>query len=73
MGEARGTREVHTWFWWGDLRERDHLQDLGVDETRTVQWIFQDVGWRAMNWTDLAQDRDRRRALAKAVMSLRVP
>jgi hypothetical protein len=26
-----GTGEVHTGFWWGDLRERDHLEDLGVD------------------------------------------
>jgi hypothetical protein len=23
--------EVHKGFWWGDLRERDHLKDLGVD------------------------------------------
>jgi hypothetical protein len=22
---------VYTGFWWGDLRERDHLEDLGVD------------------------------------------
>jgi hypothetical protein len=25
-------REVHTGFWWGDLREGDHLEDPGVDE-----------------------------------------
>jgi hypothetical protein len=24
-------REVHTGFWWGDLREGDHLKDPGVD------------------------------------------
>jgi len=24
-------REVHTGFLWEDLRERDHLEDLGVD------------------------------------------
>jgi hypothetical protein len=23
--------EVHTGFWWGDLREADHLKDPGVD------------------------------------------
>jgi hypothetical protein len=28
--EGRG--EVHTGFWWGNLRERDHLEDKGIDE-----------------------------------------
>jgi hypothetical protein len=23
--------EVHTGFWWGDLRKGDHLKDPGVD------------------------------------------
>jgi len=23
--------EIHTGFWWGDLRERAHLEDLGID------------------------------------------
>jgi len=26
-----GSGEMHTWFWCGSLRERDHLEDLGVD------------------------------------------
>jgi hypothetical protein len=25
-----GRRELHIGFWWGNLRERDHLEDLGV-------------------------------------------
>jgi hypothetical protein len=24
-------REVHTGFWWGDLREGDHLGEPGID------------------------------------------
>ena len=25
-----GTGKVHTGFWWGGLREGDHLEDLGI-------------------------------------------
>jgi hypothetical protein len=34
---------------------------------------IREVGWEYMNWIDLAQDRDRWRALVNAVMNLRVP
>jgi hypothetical protein len=35
-----GKREVHTGFWWGDLREGDHLGDPGVDERIILRRIF---------------------------------
>jgi hypothetical protein len=31
------------------------------------------IGWDGMDWIDLAQDRNRRRALVNTVMNLRVP
>ena len=34
---------------------------------------FQGVGWGDVDWIDLAQDRDRWRALVNALMNLRVP
>jgi len=34
---------------------------------------LQEVGWRGMDWIDLAQDRDRWQALVNAVMNLLVP
>jgi hypothetical protein len=37
--------EVHTGFWWGNLRERDNLEDLGVDESVILKLVFQDKGW----------------------------
>jgi hypothetical protein len=71
MGWA-GREEAYTGFWWGSLRERDHLGHPGVDG-KILRWIFRkwDVG--GTNWVELAQDRDRRRALVNAVMNLRVP
>jgi len=32
--------EVHAGFWWGGLRERDYLEDAGVDGREILKWIF---------------------------------
>jgi hypothetical protein len=34
------TEMCTTGFWWGDLKERDHLGDLGVDERIILKWIL---------------------------------
>jgi hypothetical protein len=43
MGERRG----YAGFWWRNLRERDHLENPGVDRKMDLQ----EVGWEA--WTGL--------------------
>jgi hypothetical protein len=34
------TGEVHTEFWWGGLRETNHLKDLGVDGRIILKYIL---------------------------------
>jgi hypothetical protein len=67
-----GTREVYIGFWWKDLKERDRLENLHLEERIILKLIFR-MWDRGMERIDLAQDRDRLWALVNVVMNLRVP
>jgi hypothetical protein len=47
------------------------LEDPGVDGRIILKWIFERLDG-GMDWINLAQDRDRWRALVNAVINLRV-
>ena len=68
-----GIRGAYTGFWWGKLRDRDHLEDPGIDGRIILRWILRK--WGMVLWTRSIsfQDRDRWRAFVNAVMNLRVP
>jgi hypothetical protein len=38
-GEERRS-EAYTRFWWGNLKERDHLENPGIDGRIILRWIF---------------------------------
>jgi hypothetical protein len=38
--EAGGRGEVQIGFWLGNVRERDHLERLGVDGRIILKWVF---------------------------------
>jgi hypothetical protein len=31
---------VYTGFWWGNTRERDYLEDPGLDGRIIIRWVF---------------------------------
>jgi len=72
VARAGERRSIYIGVRWGNLTERDHFEDQGVDGRIILRWIFR--RWEGgMVWIDLAQEKDRWRALVNAVMELRVP
>jgi hypothetical protein len=47
-----GRGDVHTGFWWGNLRKEDHLKDLGVNGRIILKWIFKkrNLGRTGLMW-----------------------
>ena len=44
---------MHTGFWWGKVRERDHLEDPGVDGRNNIKMDPQEEGLGGGAWTGL--------------------
>jgi hypothetical protein len=42
---------VHTGFWWGNLKGRNHSENLGVDGRIILKWVFKT--WDGEAWTGL--------------------
>jgi hypothetical protein len=69
MGEKRNVYRILV----GNPEEK---RPLGRPRRRwldNIKMDLREIGWDGMNWIDLSQDRDQRRALVNAVMNLRVP
>ena len=59
-------------FWLGNQRERDHTKDPGVDGRIMLKWVIEK--WNGgIDLIDVAQHRDRWRAVVNAVMNLQFP
>ena len=47
--------EGHIRVRWGNLRERDHLDDLGIDGRIILKWIFGKWDGNGLNWPGSGQ------------------
>jgi hypothetical protein len=69
MEESRGVYRVL-------VEKNKGKRPLGRPRPRwdyNIKIYLQKVGWRVMDWIDLAQDRERWRALVNTVMKFLVP
>jgi alpha-glucosidase (family GH31 glycosyl hydrolase) len=69
MWHAWERGETCTGFWWESPKEKDHLEDQGVD---VIKMDLEEIGWVGVEWIHLTQDGDRWRAVVNAVMNFRV-
>jgi len=69
MGNRRGVYRIL-------VGKPEGKRPVGIPRHRwedNIKMDLQEVEWGAWTWIDLAQDRDRWRALVNVVMNLRVP
>jgi len=65
----RGKTEMHTGFWWGNLKERDHLEDLSIDARVTLKQFYRN-GIEGHKLDYLPQNRKEQQAVVNTGMSL---
>jgi hypothetical protein len=61
MWHAWERRGMSTWFWWESQKERDHLDDQGVDGRMGSEWILGRLAggggmWSGSSWLRIGAD-----------------
>jgi len=55
--EARITKRKYAYgVWWGNVKERAHLEDLGINTRVILKFSLKKWDGEGMNWSFLAQD-----------------
>jgi hypothetical protein len=68
MSRASGTQGGRLGFWWESQKGNDHKENPDV----LILKLILEIGWGAMNSSDIALDRYRWMALVRTVMNFQV-
>jgi hypothetical protein len=49
MWHAQGRKDMHTGVCWQDVKARECLEDIGIDERLTLKWIIKKWDMRMWN------------------------
>jgi hypothetical protein len=64
---------MHKGFGWGNLKERDNIEDLGVNESVIrIKMDLKELGWNGVGWVDVTQEKKKQFAVVKTLIKLRV-
>jgi hypothetical protein len=66
-------REILSVSWVENVKERDHLEGLGLVTSIMSKWIFKGIGQEVMDWSHLAGIRGKWETPVSEVISLWVP
>jgi hypothetical protein len=58
---------------WESQKERETTRETKTRQVDTIKMDLREIGWSVMDCIDLAQHRDKWRALVNTVMNLQVP
>jgi hypothetical protein len=42
---------MYTKFWLGNLKGRDHSEDLDIDGENYIKMDFKEIDWESVDWT----------------------
>jgi hypothetical protein len=68
MGEGKGAYRILV----GRLEGKRPLERPRHRWEDNIKMDLQEVGWEGVDWIDMAEDRDRWRAVVKAIMNIQV-
>lgn len=58
---------MFTWFWQGNFKERDHLENLGVTWEDNIKMDPKKTGWDGVHWIHQAQDGENWQTIVNTV------